>query len=99
MATKAPKLEITVAEMAVTLKNMGADVAEIKSRLDIMDENFARKDDVEKNAAAIISLRNDLQTLEIKMAVANAQTRTWGIVGGILITFIAAIISTLHFDI
>jgi hypothetical protein len=87
---------VAIAELSVLLKTAVADIAEIKNRLSIMDEQFARKNELDKANAYIIELRNAVQTLEIKVAVTNSQHRTWGIVGGVFVTLLAAFISALQ---
>jgi hypothetical protein len=90
------KLEIAIAEMSVLLKGVVTDIGEIKTRLQLMDEQFARKEQVDKNASDIDKLRDYIQTLEVRLAVTKSELRNWGMVGGVFITLIAAAISALQ---
>lgn len=93
---KSSKLDIAIAELSVLLKGVVADVSEIKGRLSIMDEQFARKEDLMKDEVAIAELRTVLQTQEVNIAVSASQMKTWGIIGGIVITLLSAAISALQ---
>lgn len=93
---KSPKLDVAIAELSVLLRTAVGDIAEIKNRLSIMDEQFARKEDVEKIEIAINEMRNAVQTQEINLAVAKSQLRTWGIAGGVFVTLLSAFISALQ---
>lgn len=93
---KSSKLDIAIAELSVLLKGVVSDISEIKNRLSIMDEQFARKEDVTKTETSIIELRNIMQTQEVNIAVSASQMKTWGIVGGIVVTLVAAAISAIE---
>lgn len=96
---KSSKLDIAIAELSVLLKGVVADVSEIKGRLSIMDEQFARKEDMAKIDTSIIELRNIMQTQEVNIAVSASQMKTWGIVGGIMVTLVAAVVSAIEIHI
>lgn len=97
---KTKPLDVAIAELTVLLQTAVNDIAEIKNRLQIMDEQFARKEDVDKNSAQIIEMRNAIQTQEVKLAIAKAEQksmlRIWAVVGGILVTLVSAAISALQ---
>lgn len=90
------KLEIAIAELSVLMKTVVADVGEIKGRLSVMDENFARKDEVAANKVEIDKLKTAIGDLKTELAVTATKLATWGIVGGIIITLLAAAISALQ---
>lgn len=93
---KSSKLDVAIAELSVLLKGVVLDVSEIKNRLSIMDEQFARKEDLRKTDATTIELRNAMQAQEVNIAVSASQMKTWGIIGGIVITLLSAAISALQ---
>lgn len=93
---KSSKLDIAIAELSVLLKGVVSDISEIKNRLSIMDEQFARKEDLAKTETSIIELRNVIQDQEVNIAVSASQMKTWGIIGGIIITLLSAAISALQ---
>ncbi|SRR6266481_3989610 len=99
MAIKQSQLDIAIAELNVLLTTVVKDVSEIKQRLSIMDEQFARKEQLDKHSSRVDELANNLQTQEINLAVTRSQLKTWGIVGGIIITLISTFISTLQIHI
>lgn len=94
--TRTPKLEVAIAELAVLLKTAVSDISDIKSRLSVMDEQFARKGEVESNRIAIKELAEKVSDLKTELAVTATKLATWGIVGGIIITLLAAAISALQ---
>jgi 2-phospho-L-lactate guanylyltransferase (CobY/MobA/RfbA family) len=96
MAQTTRKLDVAIAELSILIKGAVTDIAEIKSRLSIMDEQFARKEMVDKMAADIVELRNKMQTLDINIAVTATQLKTWGVIGGIVVTLLSALISALQ---
>lgn len=97
MATpKTSKLDVAIAELAVLLKTAVSDIAEIKGRLSVMDEQFARKGDVETNRLAIEQLKRETADLRTNFAVTASKLSTWGIIGGIIITLLSAAISALQ---
>jgi hypothetical protein len=95
-ASNAPKLEIAIAELSVLLKTVVNDVSEIKNRLQVMDEQFARKGELEAARKATAELAEIVNNLRIELAVTAARLATWGIIGGIIITLLAAGISALQ---
>lgn len=78
------------------MRTTASDISDIKKRLEIMDEQFARKEDLNKTQGDIVILRTNVQELEVKLAVAKSELRTWGIIGGFVVTIIAAIISAIE---
>lgn len=91
-----PKLDVAIAELTVLMTQATKDIGEIKNRLSVMDENFARKDEVAANKVEIGKLKDEISTLRTQLAVTATKLATWGIVGGIIITLLAAAISALQ---